>query len=78
MAQGNREGIGESRMKPSLKLLYYSLERASMTYAETGSPYAQQRAIELIGELHQCLDDVEQIILSEERTPTTGESEAQG
>lgn len=49
-------------MKPSLKLLYVALEHASFTYADTGSVFAKERALELIKETRDCLDDIEQLI----------------
>jgi hypothetical protein len=47
----------------SLKLLVYALERASLEYATTRSPYALQRALELIDSLRDSLNDIEELLL---------------
>lgn len=55
-------------MKPSLKLLYYLLERACRNYNETESPFARGRALVLVKEMHECLNDIEHIIRGSEDT----------
>lgn len=62
--------------KPSLKMLYLAMEQASHVYAETGSSSAQQEVLDLITMMHQCLDDIESVVLSEDEEPHTGELEA--
>ena len=37
-----------------------------LMYAQTGSPYALRRALELIDTLHDSLNDVEELLLEQE------------
>jgi hypothetical protein len=55
-------------MKLSLKLLYVLLERACHNYNETKSPFAKGRALVLVKEMHECLNDIEHIIRGSEDT----------